>query len=95
MSFPPFAITKTDAKYLTKLQIKKAQFLFENDYFIWNEAEMYLRVIKLNVMSHKHTFKPKHYWVRVLGLSLIPTPKTYTQNPKNLGMEPDQNPNFF
>ncbi len=33
-----------DSKYLTKLQIKKAQFLFENDYFIWNEAEMYLRV---------------------------------------------------
>jgi hypothetical protein len=34
---------KGDSKHLTKLQIKKAQFLFENDYFIWNEAEMYLR----------------------------------------------------
>jgi hypothetical protein len=39
-----FVINKNDGKYLTKLQIKKAQYLFENDYFIWNEAEMYLRV---------------------------------------------------
>ncbi|CAF0719366.1 unnamed protein product [Brachionus calyciflorus] len=38
-----FTINKDDCKLLTKLQIKKAQFLFENDYFIWNEAEMYLR----------------------------------------------------
>ena len=44
MNFPPFTINKNDSKFLTKLQIKKAQFLFENDYFIWNEAEMYLRV---------------------------------------------------
>ena len=41
---PPLRLNKGDSKYLTKLQIKKAQFLFENDYFIWNEAEMYLRV---------------------------------------------------
>lgn len=39
-----FTINKNDSKYLSKLQIKKAQYLFENDYFIWNEAEMYLRV---------------------------------------------------
>ena len=39
-----FMINKNDSKYLSKLQIKKAQYLFENDYFIWNEAEMYLRV---------------------------------------------------
>lgn len=25
------------------MQMKKAQFLFEHDYFLWNEAEMYLR----------------------------------------------------
>lgn len=36
-------IRKNDCKYLSKVQIKKAQFLFENDYFLWNEAEMYLR----------------------------------------------------
>lgn len=40
---PPLLIRKNDSKYLSKLQIKRAQFLFENDYFIWNEAEMYLR----------------------------------------------------
>lgn len=40
---PSIKINKSDSKYLSKLQIKKAQFLFENDYFIWNEAEMYLR----------------------------------------------------
>lgn len=38
-----FKIKKNDSQYLTKFQIKKVQFLFENDYFIWNEAEMYLR----------------------------------------------------
>ena len=38
-----FSIRKDDAKYLSKCQVKKAQFLFENDYFIWNEAELYLR----------------------------------------------------
>lgn len=38
-----FRINKNDSQYLTKFQVKKAQFLFENDYFIWNEAEMYLR----------------------------------------------------
>jgi hypothetical protein len=38
-----FRIRKNDSSYLNKLQIKKAQFLFENDYFIWNEAELYLR----------------------------------------------------
>jgi hypothetical protein len=37
-------IRKNDSKHLSKTQIKKAQFLFENDYFIWNEAEMFLRV---------------------------------------------------
>lgn len=40
---PALCINKNDAKYLSKVQVKKAQFLFENDYFIWNEAEMYLR----------------------------------------------------
>ena len=48
MESPPLLIQKNDSKYLTKLQIKKAQFLFENDYFIWNEAEMYLRVTQFN-----------------------------------------------
>jgi hypothetical protein len=38
-----FRIKKGDSKYLSKCQVKKAQFLFENDYFIWNEAELYLR----------------------------------------------------
>jgi hypothetical protein len=38
-----FRIRKNDAKYLSRCQVKKAQFLFENDYFIWNEAELYLR----------------------------------------------------
>lgn len=42
-SRPILKINKNDAKFLTKVQIKKAQFLFEHDYFIWNEAEMYLR----------------------------------------------------
>ena len=41
---PLLTLKKGDAQFLSKLQIKKAQFLFENDYFIWNEAEMYLRV---------------------------------------------------
>ncbi len=41
---PLIKFNKGDYKHLTKLQIKRAQFLFENDYFIWNEAEMYLRV---------------------------------------------------
>jgi hypothetical protein len=40
---PEFRIKKNDAKYLSKSQVKKAQFLFENEYFIWNEAELYLR----------------------------------------------------
>jgi hypothetical protein len=43
-SLPKIRINKDDSKYLTKIQVKKVQFLFENDYFIWNEAEMYLRV---------------------------------------------------
>lgn len=38
-----FRIQKNDSQYLTKFQVKKVQFLFENDYFIWNEAEMYLK----------------------------------------------------
>jgi hypothetical protein len=44
IGLPPIRISKDDSKYLTKTQVKKVQFLFENDYFIWNEAEMYLRV---------------------------------------------------
>jgi hypothetical protein len=40
----PIRINKHDSKYLSKAQTRKAQFLYENDYFIWNEAEMYLRV---------------------------------------------------
>lgn len=44
ISLPTLRINKDDSKYLTKIQVKKVQFLFENDYFIWNEAEMYLRV---------------------------------------------------
>lgn len=55
MESPPLLIQKNDSKYLTKLQIKKAQFLFENDYFIWNEAEMYLRVTQF---KQTFTFKP-------------------------------------
>lgn len=38
-----FNIKKNDARHLSKCQVKKAQFLFESDYFIWNEAELYLR----------------------------------------------------
>ena len=41
---PPIKINKHDSKFLSKGQMRKAQFLYENDYFIWNEAEMYLRV---------------------------------------------------
>ena len=48
-SLPKIRINKDDSKYLTKIQVKKVQFLFENDYFIWNEAEMYLRVSFSNV----------------------------------------------
>ena len=44
IGLPTIRINKDDSKYLTKIQVKKVQFLFENDYFIWNEAEMYLRV---------------------------------------------------
>lgn len=40
---PAIRFSRGDSKYLSKLQTKKAQFLFEHDYFIWNEAEMYLR----------------------------------------------------
>ena len=46
-SNPPIKINKHDSKYLNKAQTRKAQFLYENDYFIWNEAEMYLRVCEI------------------------------------------------
>ena len=38
-----FRIRKDDSKLLNRTQTNKARFLFENDYFIWNEAELYLR----------------------------------------------------
>ena len=53
VSLPAIRINKDDSKYLTKIQVKKVQFLFENDYFIWNEAEMYLRVSSSNLYCFK------------------------------------------
>ncbi len=48
----PFEIRKNDSRFLSQLQIKKAQFLFENEYFIWNEAELYLKVsIFMSILS--------------------------------------------
>ena len=62
-------------------------------YFITLRELVHFKLFKSKILlffdSTDHTFTPKQIWVWVLGMGVIPTPKTHNQNPNNLGMKPE------